>query len=132
MQALQRRQSLAAIATCCLLLRPTCPADRCSAWRLQASLGNLQPTQYIRRRTGMQLTSLATVLLLALAAVALPRPARAAGEEQPLLAPDAYLNVVGKPLLMPINRTTEGRAWYFEVPKNPGGCTRTARRLGAG
>lgn len=59
--------------------------------------------------------SAAALLLVALAGGAMPRPSHAASPP-----PDAYLGVTGRPLLMPTNRTTNGRTWYFEVPKQPG------------
>lgn len=58
-------------------------------------------------------------LLLLAAAAALAPGAHAA--PTPAVPADAYLNADGLPLLMPTNRTTDKRRWYYELPRNPGG-----------
>lgn len=46
------------------------------------------------------------------------------------LPPDAYLNAAGLPLLMPTNRSTKGRRWYYEIPRNPVGTLVMLHRCG--
>ena len=42
----------------------------------------------------------------------------------PDVAPaDSFLNAEGLPLLMPTNRTTDGRHWLFELPRDPGAAS---------
>ncbi|KAL4434491.1 hypothetical protein ABPG75_000932 [Micractinium tetrahymenae] len=58
-------------------------------------------------------------------AAALHAPATAAA-----LPPDAYLNAAGLPLLMPTNRSTSGRRWYYEIPRDPVGTVVMLHRCG--
>lgn len=37
-----------------------------------------------------------------------------------VLPAKVYLNAAGRPLLMPTNRSTDGRGWYYEMPRQPG------------
>lgn len=46
------------------------------------------------------------------------------------LPPDAYLNAAGLPLLMPTNRSTGGRRWYYEIPREPVGTLVVLHRCG--
>lgn len=50
----------------------------------------------------------------------------------PEVAPaDSFLNADGLPLLMPTKRTTDGRHWLFELPRDPGAAGRAWFRLAA-
>lgn len=50
----------------------------------------------------------------------------------PVVPADSFLNADGLPLLMPTNRTTDGRRWLFELPRDPGGAGRAGSSLAAG
>lgn len=85
-------------------------------------------------------------LLLAAAVLAASGPCRAGAASSPApapapstsdalataaaLPPDAYLNAAGLPLLMPSNRSTRGRRWYYEIPRDPVGTLVMLHRCG--
>jgi hypothetical protein len=60
----------------------------------------------------------ACTLLLLLPALA----AAQAGSPAAQSSPDEFLNIRGLPLMMPINRTTGQRRWYYEIPREPSEC----------
>ena len=77
-------------------------------------------------RMGRSASLYACVALLLLTAAAVaraaPAPVPAPAVSTASLPAEAYLNSAGLPLLMPTNRSTDGRSWYFEIPPDPGGC----------
>jgi hypothetical protein len=48
----------------------------------------------------------------------------------PVVPADSFLNANGLPLLMPTNRTTDGRRWLFELPRDPVGTLVMLHRCG--
>lgn len=63
----------------------------------------------------------AAAVPLLLAALLLASGAAAKPDAAAVLPADSFLNADGLPLLMPTNRTTDGRRWLFELPRDPGG-----------
>ena len=58
--------------------------------------------------------------------------AGAAADTSSVVPADSFLNADGLPLLMPTNRTTDGRRWLFELPRDPGAAGRAGSSLAAG
>lgn len=65
---------------------------------------------------GCLLAAACALLLMPHATGAAPTVGEGASEA------DEFFNNDGMPLMMPVNRTTDRRRWYFEVPRDPGGC----------